>query len=267
MAAWRTPTRVRTTPCCWSRSAGPEQPEDVVPFLQNVTGGRGIPRERLEEVGEHYFRFGGRSPINDQNRAFLTAIREDLAGAGIDLPVYWGNRNWVSLPRRRAPRDARRRDHPGRLLRDVGVLLLLRVPAVPREPRRGRRRGRGRPAPGQAAALLQPPRLRGVLRRRHAHGARGPARPRPRRRAPGLRDALGARRDERAQRSLGRGVRRTAPQRRRRDHRPGPAGDRAPAPAAPRLLLAVRLARRRRGSSPTSTTTSRRWPRPGPPGW
>jgi ferrochelatase len=73
---------------------GPEQPEDVVPFLQNVTGGRGIPRERLEEVGEHYFRFGGRSPINDQNRAFLTAIREDLTGAGIDLPVYWGNRNW-----------------------------------------------------------------------------------------------------------------------------------------------------------------------------
>lgn len=73
---------------------GPEGPDDVVPFLENVTRGRGIPRERLEEVGEHYFRFGGRSPINDQNRAFLAAMREDLAGAGIDLPVYWGNRNW-----------------------------------------------------------------------------------------------------------------------------------------------------------------------------
>ena len=73
---------------------GPEKPEDVVPFLENVTRGRGIPRERLEEVGEHYFLFGGRSPINDQNRAFLAALREDLAGAGIDLPVYWGNRNW-----------------------------------------------------------------------------------------------------------------------------------------------------------------------------
>ena len=73
---------------------GPEKPEDVVPFLENVTRGRGIPRERLEEVGEHYFLFGGRSPINDQNRALLAAIREDLAGAGIDLPVYWGNRNW-----------------------------------------------------------------------------------------------------------------------------------------------------------------------------
>ena len=73
---------------------GPEGPDDVVPFLENVTRGRGIPRERLEEVGEHYFGFGGRSPINDQNRAFLAALREDLAGAGIDLPVYWGNRNW-----------------------------------------------------------------------------------------------------------------------------------------------------------------------------
>ncbi len=73
---------------------GPEKPEDVVPFLENVTRGRGIPRERLEEVGQHYFGFGGRSPINDQNRALLAALREDLASAGLDLPVYWGNRNW-----------------------------------------------------------------------------------------------------------------------------------------------------------------------------
>ncbi|GAA1960488.1 ferrochelatase [Nocardioides panacihumi] len=73
---------------------GPEKPEDVVPFLENVTRGRGIPRERLEEVGQHYFRFGGRSPINDQNRSFLEALRADLRASGIDLPVYWGNRNW-----------------------------------------------------------------------------------------------------------------------------------------------------------------------------
>lgn len=73
---------------------GPEKPEDVVPFLENVTRGRGIPRERLEEVGEHYFRFGGRSPINDQNRDFLAALRDDFAGAGLDIPLYWGNRNW-----------------------------------------------------------------------------------------------------------------------------------------------------------------------------
>ena len=73
---------------------GPEKPEDVVPFLENVTRGRGIPPERLEEVGEHYFAFGGRSPINDQNRAFIAAVEEDLRSTGIDLPVYWGNRNW-----------------------------------------------------------------------------------------------------------------------------------------------------------------------------
>ncbi len=75
---------------------GPEAPEDVIPFLENVTRGKGIPRERLEEVGEHYFAFGGRSPINDQNRALLAAVKEDLAGNGLaDLPVYWGNRNWA----------------------------------------------------------------------------------------------------------------------------------------------------------------------------
>jgi ferrochelatase len=73
---------------------GPEQPDDVLPFLRNVTQGRDIPEERLLEVGEHYFAFGGRSPINDQNRTLLAAIREDLAANGVDLPVYWGNRNW-----------------------------------------------------------------------------------------------------------------------------------------------------------------------------
>src|SRR5215218_4393534 len=57
---------------------GPEKPEDVLPFLENVTRGRGIPRERLVEVGEHYHAFGGRSPINDQNRAFIAAVEEDL---------------------------------------------------------------------------------------------------------------------------------------------------------------------------------------------
>lgn len=73
---------------------GPERPEDVVPFLRNVTHGRGIPDERLEEVGEHYFGFGGRSPINDQNRALLAAIETDFADSGVSLPLYWGNRNW-----------------------------------------------------------------------------------------------------------------------------------------------------------------------------
>ncbi|WP_370614247.1 ferrochelatase [Mumia sp. Pv 4-285] len=73
---------------------GPEQPDDVVPFLENVTRGRGIPKERLVEVGEHYFSFGGRSPINDQNRDLIAVLRLELASHGIDLPIYWGNRNW-----------------------------------------------------------------------------------------------------------------------------------------------------------------------------
>ncbi|MGH3509112.1 MAG: ferrochelatase [Nocardioidaceae bacterium] len=73
---------------------GPEEPADVVPFLANVTRGREVPPERLREVGEHYFAVGGRSPINDQNRALVGAVEEDFASHGIDLPVYWGNRNW-----------------------------------------------------------------------------------------------------------------------------------------------------------------------------
>lgn len=73
---------------------GPEKPEDVVPFLRNVTAGRGIPDSRLEEVGEHYYAFGGKSPINDQNKALLAALRAELAGRGVQIPVVWGNRNW-----------------------------------------------------------------------------------------------------------------------------------------------------------------------------
>ena len=73
---------------------GPEKPADVLPFLENVTRGRGIPRERLADVAHHYDGFGGRSPINDQCRALLAALRTELDTRGIDLPLYWGNRNW-----------------------------------------------------------------------------------------------------------------------------------------------------------------------------
>ena len=73
---------------------GPEGQDDVLPFLENVVRGRGVPRERLLEVAEHYRHFGGVSPINDQNRALLAEIRTLLAAEGPDLPVYWGNRNW-----------------------------------------------------------------------------------------------------------------------------------------------------------------------------
>lgn len=73
---------------------GPEGPDDVIEFLENVTRGRGVPRERLEEVAEQYAMFGGKSPINDQNRALIQAVRAELDRHGIDLPIYWGNRNW-----------------------------------------------------------------------------------------------------------------------------------------------------------------------------
>ena len=73
---------------------GPEGPDDVMPFLENVTRGRGIPRERLAAVAEHYYAVGGVSPINQQCRDLLAAIGKDFAAAGLDLPVYWGNRNW-----------------------------------------------------------------------------------------------------------------------------------------------------------------------------
>ena len=73
---------------------GPEGQEDVLPFLRNVTRGRGIPDERLEAVSHHYRAFGGISPINAQNRALKVALEAELAARGIDLPVLWGNRNW-----------------------------------------------------------------------------------------------------------------------------------------------------------------------------
>lgn len=73
---------------------GPEGPEDVLPFLENVTRGRNIPRERLLEVATHYDSFGGKSPINDQCRELIAALRHELDVHSIHLPIYWGNRNW-----------------------------------------------------------------------------------------------------------------------------------------------------------------------------
>ncbi len=68
---------------------GPEKHEDVIPFLENVLRGRNVPRERMLEVAEHYYHFDGRSPINDQNRALIAALKEV-----VKIPIYWGNRKW-----------------------------------------------------------------------------------------------------------------------------------------------------------------------------
>lgn len=76
---------------------GPESPEDVIPFLENVLRGRNIPRERMLAVAEHYYHFDGKSPINQQVRELISALKEELAQHGHKLPVYWGNRNWHPL--------------------------------------------------------------------------------------------------------------------------------------------------------------------------
>lgn len=73
---------------------GPEGPDDVIPFLENVLRGRHVPRERMLEVAQHYHHFGGVSPINQQNRELIDALRNELAKHGPAVPIYWGNRNW-----------------------------------------------------------------------------------------------------------------------------------------------------------------------------
>ncbi len=73
---------------------GPEKMEDVLPFLENVVRGKNVPKERLLEVVKHYERFDGISPINGQNREFIAALEASFREAGIELPIYWGNRNW-----------------------------------------------------------------------------------------------------------------------------------------------------------------------------
>ena len=76
---------------------GPERRDDVIPFLENVLRGKPVPRERLLEVAEHYYHFGGVSPINAQVRELIAALQLELARSGVDLPIYWGNRNWNPL--------------------------------------------------------------------------------------------------------------------------------------------------------------------------
>ena len=76
---------------------GPEGMDDVMPFLENVLRGRNVPRERMLSVSHHYEMFGGVSPINQQNRNLIAALKEELETHGPNLPIYWGNRNWHPL--------------------------------------------------------------------------------------------------------------------------------------------------------------------------
>lgn len=91
---------------------GPEQRDDVIPFLENVVRGKNVPRERLEDVAQHYYHFDGKSPINDQNRALIDALEVELHAHDIALPLYWGNRNWhpmLAEALRQMKQDGRRR--------------------------------------------------------------------------------------------------------------------------------------------------------------
>lgn len=95
---------------------GPEQRDDVIPFLENVLRGRPVPRERMLEVAEHYYHFGGVSPINGQVRDLMAALQAELIERGVRLPVYWGNRNWHPML-----------DDTVRTMRDDGVKHALGV--------------------------------------------------------------------------------------------------------------------------------------------
>lgn len=91
---------------------GPEAPDEVLPFLENVLRGRNVPRERMLQVAHHYELFGGVSPINGQNRALIAALEREFAESNLNLPIYWGNRNWHPLladTLQQMKRDGRRR--------------------------------------------------------------------------------------------------------------------------------------------------------------
>ena len=249
-----------------------------MPFLENVTRGRGIPRERLEEVGEHYFLFGGRSPINDLNREFLAAVEEDFTGAGLDLPVYWGNRNWDPYLTEAVEE-----------MRDDGVrraLCLLTsayssysgcrqyrenlADAVGRRSARALRGWTGSGTTSTTRASWRP-----WSTRRSARSAELPA-ALAQRGPPPLRHPLDPRRDERGQRR-----RRTSPapawaasayvqQHQSVVDQVGRAGAQPDRPPVPRPSWSTARAPARRacpGSSPTSATASTSWPRRGSPPW
>ena len=109
---------------------GPEKPEDVIPFLENVLRGRNVPRERMLEVAEHYYHFGGKSPINDQNRALIAGLESGLASEGTADAGLLGQSKLASLPGRYSASDAHRRRPPGAGLRHLGLQFVFRLPAI-----------------------------------------------------------------------------------------------------------------------------------------
>ena len=142
-----------------------------MPFLRNVTRGRGIPDERLTEVAQHYWHYDGVSPINDQNRALLAALSRRLRAHRHRPAAVLGQPQLGALRRGRRPADARRRRAPGRGAGHQRDHVVLLVPSVPRGSGPGRRAGAGAGRAGQDPALLRPPGFRRGQRRRAADRA------------------------------------------------------------------------------------------------
>ena len=145
---------------------GPESPDDVIPFLENVLRGRNVPRERMLAVAEHYYHFEGKSPINQQTRELIAALENELAQHGPNLPVYWGNRNWhpmLAETLQRMKKDGIRRA----LAFVTSAYSSYSGCRQYREDIRSRagRSWSRRSADRQAARVLQPSRIRGGHRR------------------------------------------------------------------------------------------------------
>ncbi len=263
---------------------GPEGPQDVRPFLENVTRGRGVPPERLDAVEEHYRHFGGVSPLNARNRELIAAVRKRT-----DLPVYFGNRNWHPTGRGHGRGDGPRRRPPRPGVRHQRVRRLLGVPPVPRGHRAGPcGGGGGRAGAGAAAALLRPPAVRRGQRRRGAGRVRAGGGPGSRRCPAGVHRAFRADRGGRggraARRRAGTATRGRSPRRRGSSRRRwgsssttscgSPGRDRRRCRGWPRTssTTSTRCTRRARrrwssprwGSCPTTSRSCGTWtPRPG----
>ena len=184
MSTLRPPARPLRRASCCCPSADRRSPRTSCRSCAPSPPARASLTPGWRRSAQHYYGFGGRSPINDQNRALIAALRAELDRREIDTPVIWGNRNFTPFTHEALREASRARAAPARHRGDQRVLLLLLVPPVPRGP--GRRTGRARRAwprrrARQGPPLRRPPRL---LAGQQPAGHRGRARRAARRGAP-----------------------------------------------------------------------------------